>query len=218
MNQHNFYLKSRRSIRLSHYDYSQNGAYFVTLCTGGKKHIFGNICNDRIEWSHTGRIAVQCWTRIPDHFTDAELDVFSIMPNHIHGIIIIDNDAGNELVGARHAVPLQEKRKFGPLQPNSLHVIIGSYKSACSRIIHQLGHRDFHWQRNYHEHVIRDDSELNDIRQYILENPHRWQFDMDNERRIIDDREQKFWRKYMQGHDSSCPHQPCSGSTSMRVR
>lgn len=169
----------RRSIRLKNYDYSQPGAYFITICTHNRQCLFGEIVNGEMVLNEYGEIAKQCWLEIPVHFPHVQLDEFVIMPNHVHGIII---------VGSRHAltlqiaVPPQQIEQFGKPTHGSIPTIIRSYKSACTKqinIIHQSPANPV-WQRNYYEHIIRNENELDSIREYIINNPLKWSFDLEN--------------------------------------
>ena len=160
----------RRSIRLKGFDYAQENAYFVTICTQNGTCLFGEIMNEQMRLNDAGRVAQMVWKTIPNHFPQVEIDASVVMLNHVHGIIII--------VGATHASP---PRQSGPPK-GSLGAIVGSYKSAVSRRINQL-HRTpgaTVWQRNYYEHIIRNDTALNRLRQYIIDNPARWADDQEN--------------------------------------
>ena len=160
----------RRSIRLPDYDYSQPGAYFVTLCAHERETLFGDVVDDVMRLNDYGEIVVAVWDDLPGHYSHVELDAFVIMPNHVHGIIVIADNA----VGARHASPLQSRPTLG--------IIVGSYKSAVTKRINELRHTPgvSVWQRNYYEHVVRSEHELNTIRAYIQNNPLRWALDHDN--------------------------------------
>jgi len=181
----------RRSIRLKGYDYTQAGAYFVTICTKDRACLFGDVADGVMRLNQMGHIVRQCWLAIPDHFPHVLLDEFVVMPNHVHGILVI---MPTHDVGATHASPLQNDdtptRPRGP-QPRSVASIVGSFKSAAAKRINE--HRGTPgapiWQRNYYEHIIRDDESLNLIRNYIADNPLRWQIDAENPNTIsVDDR------------------------------
>lgn len=160
-------MKRRRTIRLPHYDYGSPGAYFVTIAVKDRSNLLGRLEANAIILSKAGQIAKECWEQIPDHFSQAELDAFIVMPDHLHGIVWVkDVGASQDNVGARHASPLS-KRPRGAAK-GSLGAIIGSYKSAVSR---KLG--EAIWQRNYYERVIRDDRELEEARNYIVFNNHK---------------------------------------------
>lgn len=159
------------SNRLADWDYSSAGYYFVTICTQNRACHFGNIVQSSMNLSPIGEIAYKYWEDIPKHFDDVSIDQFIIMPNHIHGIIIISEPT----VETRHAVSLQ-KQTFGNPIPNSLPTIIRSYKSAVTKWCNENDHT-FLWQRNYHEHIIRNEKELDRIRGYIINNPANWNED-----------------------------------------
>jgi len=172
-NGYNFSMKNksphRSSLRLPEYDYSQEGAYFVTIVTQGRQCLFGEVVNGEMRLNPAGLMVEQVWKEIPAHFPHVELGEFVLMPNHIHGIIMI-----TRCVGATHASPLRNRHN-GPL-PGSLGAIIGSFKSAASKIINMDLDKYFGqlWQRNYYEHIIRDENDLQIITDYILTNPQNW--------------------------------------------
>jgi REP element-mobilizing transposase RayT len=129
--------------------------------------------------SETGQIANETWYELPEHFPRVSLDEFVVMPNHVHGIIIIEpfDVMGTLDVGTLHATSLQTKNKFmssiSPT-PGSLPAVIRSYKSAVSKTVH-LADPDFSWQPRYYDHLIRSDQEMTRIKQYIINNPDRWE-------------------------------------------
>jgi len=159
-------LHHRRSIRLRDYDYAQAGAYFITVCTNDRQGLFGEIIDGITQLSDFGAAAQETWLAIPEHVPHVDLDSFVVMPNHVHGIVIIP-------VGAQHAAPLQ---RTNAVPPGSLAAVIRSFKSAATKGINELRATPGApvWQRNYHEHVIRNDRDLDRIRQYITENPAQW--------------------------------------------
>ena len=164
--------RHRRSLRLEDYDYSQAGAYFVTICTKNHESILGEIDEGIIRLSPAGEIVEAFWKDLPSRYPNVELDAFVVMPNHIHGIIAIP-------VGAIHELPLcQQIGRRRMLLPK----IVGYIKMNTAKQINQL--RNAHgvpvWQRNYYEHVIHNEESLNSIRQYIAENPQRWALDEEN--------------------------------------
>jgi putative transposase len=163
----------RRSIRLKDYNYSQSGAYFVTIATSEKTFLFGDIQGDRMLLNSIGEIACECWKQISFHFNDVITDVFVVMPNHIHSIIFIDYEGS--ACRAPTESPILTNRSF-------LGIIIRSYKSAVTNQVHKVNKMQgiTIWQRNYYEHVVRNDNDLNQIRQYILDNPVNWALDSDN--------------------------------------
>ena len=165
-------IHNRHSIRLKNYNYSQNGYYFITICTKNRIFYFGDIFNKKMKLSKIGRIAKICWVEIPRHFDNVKLDAFTIMPDHLHGIIVIDSP-----VGACNGMPLQQFAK--PIS-NSLPMIVNHFKSAVKRQCNKLNYPDFQWQRNYYEHIIHNEIELNLTRQYIIDNPCKWSLDNEN--------------------------------------
>ena len=172
----------RRSIRLKGYDYSQAGAYYVTIVTWHRDCIFGQVLNEEMYLNDLGKIADECWRAIPEHFPNVDLGVHVIMPNHAHGIIVIRYDNSPSIVGATHWVaPTPGTRPKGP-KPNSLGAIIGSYKSAVSYRIHKELNAIGVWQRNYYEHIIRDEQDLQNKTDYINANPSLWDEDENNPR------------------------------------
>ncbi|MBD6620225.1 transposase [Komarekiella sp. 'clone 1'] len=174
----------RRSIRLKGYDYTQPGAYFITLCTHGRQCLFGNVVKGKMQLNYLGHIAFNCWEAIPDHFPHIELDTFVVMPNHLHGILVITDTS----VGAWHC-HAHTREQFGKPVRGSIPTVIGSYKSAVSKSINVIWHTKGQsiWQRNFYEHISRDQKSLDHIRQYILDNPQRWADDPDNSQQNPDD-------------------------------
>ena len=161
---------NRRSIRLKGYNYAQPGYYFITICTDRKFCLFGAIANNQLHLNEFGRIAFACWQAIPEHFPRIKLDRFVVMPNHVHGILIM-TDAGRG-----KALPCPYEGKFGKPVAGSIPTIIGSYKSVVTKqinILRQLKGTTV-WQRNYYEHIIRGEESLNRIRNYIVNNPLSW--------------------------------------------
>lgn len=167
-------LLHRKKIRLPDFDYSQPGIFFVTIVTQDRKPLFGKIVDGNMVLNEVGRMVEDVWLSIPAHFPQVELGEFVVMPNHVHGIISI-------IVGARHAVPLQRDtmEQFGQPIPGSLPTIIRSFKSAATRRFHQFPYHveDRLWQRNYYEHVIRNERDYKAIYDYILANTSNWEKD-----------------------------------------
>jgi putative transposase len=165
--------RRRRSIRLKDYDYRQPGAYFITVIAHKRECLFGRVVDSKMELNGYGNVVRGCWEMLSDHFAHVNIDTFVVMPNHVHGILE---------VGARHAVPLHGTERFGQPVAGSIPTIIRSFKSATTRGINDLRRSPATtvWQRNYFEHIIRNDESLQRIRQYIHENPARWEFDREN--------------------------------------
>lgn len=169
-------IHHRRSIRLKGYDYSQVGAYFVTICTNNRESFFEN--------ESIKEIAEKYWKEIPNNFKNIELDEYIIMPNHLHGIIVIKNvGAVHEPPNNRaiHELPLQSKQQYKIFLPQ----IIGWFKMNSAKSINKILKREGQpfWQRNYYEHIVRNETELNKIREYIINNPLKWELDFENPER-----------------------------------
>jgi hypothetical protein len=188
------------STRWQDWDYGANSAYFVTVCTAHWKRLFGEIVDDEMTLSEIGRMAHNYWLQIPAHFPFTVLDAFVIMPNHVHGIIVIDADAAVETpylgvstmlpppapavqtpnLGVSTMLPttptmamnIETKRWYS----GTLGVIINQYKRACTMYARKNG-IPFAWQARFHDHVIRNDSEHHRVAQYINANIENWQND-----------------------------------------
>ncbi len=172
-------ISRRKSIRLKEFDYSSAGAYFVTICTHDKVSVFGEVTDGRMNLSTIGKIAESCWKEIPEHFEHVDLDYYIVMPNHQHGILFF-TDHGN-----RRGVQLNAPTRanfFSQISPkkHTLSVIIRTYKGAVTRLCRLNGHADFKWQRSFFDRIIRNEDELNRIREYIVYNPLKWQLDKEN--------------------------------------
>jgi len=157
----------------------------VTVVSHRRKSIFGEIFNGEMNLNQAGKIVKQTWQNIPMHFSNTSCEIFVVMPNHIHGIIDIIND---EIVGARHASPLQSNRLkpqsqwVNGVKPQSVGAIIGSFKSAVTKQLHQTKtiNQEKIWQRNYYEHIIRDEDDYQHTADYIKTNPYNWENDHEN--------------------------------------
>ncbi|MDA3928309.1 MAG: hypothetical protein PF541_05080 [Prolixibacteraceae bacterium] len=176
------------SIRLQNWNYGWNGAYFITICTAERSHYFGNIEGEKIKLSAIGILADVFWHEIKNHSKFIKLDAFIVMPNPIHGIIILD---GNNQVTDRnkawlvstetHTSANNEPKTIGQSRfqnqgKNTISSIIGSYKSAVSKHAHRLGF-EFELQSRFYDHIIRDNKSLKHIQNYILSNPQNWRGD-----------------------------------------
>jgi len=172
-------LPHRHSIRLKDYDYSQNGAYFVTLSTQNRECLFGEIENDEMKLNEWGKVAKGEWINLPKRFTNIELDLFVIMPNHTHGIITIKNLVGVSFMKPETKYNIATSNQHMGLinQTPTLGHVIRHFKSKSSYEIHQNGLNQIIWQRNYYEHIIRNEGDLNRIREYIIDNPLNWRKD-----------------------------------------
>ena len=198
-------IHHRRSIRLKEYDYSQAGLYFVTICCQNRIHRFGKIENDEMILNEYGRIGYEEWLKLSERFTNFALDVFQIMPNHLHGIIMLTNTVGAGFTPAQNTAPNAAPAPNADTQneiliddigagvnpaPTNITVgnMVGAYKSLvankCLDIfklkwanvnpIPQMGKL---WQRNYYEHIIRNEQSYHTISNYIINNPSKWNDD-----------------------------------------
>jgi putative transposase len=156
----------RRSIRLPEYDYSQGGAYFVTVCVQGRTCSLGAVTDGEMRLSERGEVVARCWAAIADHFPTTVLGASVIMPNHLHGIIFLSDPPIMPRVGTP-----------GAGRP-TLATIMGIFKSASARRVNALqGTAGGFWQRGYYEHIIRNERSLARLQTYIAENPQRWEMD-----------------------------------------
>jgi len=201
----------RRSIRLQGYDYSQPGAYFVTVCTRNKVEahgraplLFGEVIDGEMVLNDYGHIVEEEWHRSVNIRREIRLDAFVVMPNHLHGIVIIQGDGvgahgvGAHGVGAHGRAPLRGTSSHLWRSPKSLGSFIAGYKSAVTKRINEMRKTPGVpvWQRNYYEHIVRDETELNRIREYIQTNPFRWHLDRENPQRIGRDELDRWLEQY----------------------
>lgn len=148
----------RRPLRLPHYDYASAGAYFVTICTEERICLLGNIRDSTMRMNQFGEVVETCWRELPNHYPHVKLDSFVVMPNHVHGIIMLEPTAN--LPGKRSAIP----------------EIVRAFKSFSTRRINMLRNASGQsvWQHGYYEHVVRNEISLAEIREYIAGNPAQW--------------------------------------------
>ena len=177
----------RRATRLRDYDYSQTGGYFVTICVQDQECLFGEIIGGCLQLNEIGKIVVECWNRISQHFFSVELDVCIVMPNHVHGIIVLGTVGARSPRPPSHSQPNRRgeapssplPNRRGEVSSPTLGQVVAYFKYQSTKSINQ--HRDMPgtrvWQRNYYDHVIRDDTDLQRIRQYIADNPMQWELD-----------------------------------------
>jgi REP element-mobilizing transposase RayT len=192
-------IHHRRSIRLKGYDYSKAGAYFITICTHSRECLFGKITNGEMKMNDAGRMVQTIWDDMPSRFDNVESGTFSVMPNHIHGIMVLTpcrgescirpSHSGGDHTGGDHKEGDHKDRPYGTTA-GTVGRIIQAFKSISTHQytvgVKTSGWPPFPgklWQRNYWEHVVRDDSELNRIRAYILNNPAQWESDKLHPRR-----------------------------------
>lgn len=198
--------RNRKSPRKVGYDYSQSGLYFVTICTYKGELIFGDVIDGNIQLTEVGQIAFACWTTVPQHFENVTIDCFVVMPNHVHAIVVLhgqdvdntkndekDKNTPHKSVGRAlslqdHTTPnrrgVMKNGRFYPagVESGSLGAIVGSYKSAVTKIANSAldDPPSFLWQKGYHDHIIQDDKSFYTIRNYVLTNPARWDDDKFN--------------------------------------
>ena len=158
----------RKPNRLRNYDYSQNGYYFVTVCTMSRKEFFGDIKGPKMEPNRYGKIVERCWYDLPRHCPNCSLDSFVIMPNHVHGVVVI----GNTAVG----------NGFKPFPTHGLSEIVRGFKTFSSLRINEriFGNDRFQWQKSFYDHIVRSEKSLDLIREYIQNNPLKWDLDREN--------------------------------------
>ncbi len=170
-------FRSRKSIRINGFNYAQAGYYFITICTHQKEHVFGKVQSGIMHLNNFGEIVRDTWDDLPNHNSNIELDYYCIMPNHIHGIIIISDCAQSDTIA------IEADMVRAGLEPaptgHSLAELVRQLKTFSSVRINKLRHISGEpvWQRNYYEHIIRNEPELYLIRKYISNNPMNWDKD-----------------------------------------
>jgi putative transposase len=183
-------IHRRRSLRLKGYDYSMAGAYFVTICTQDRACLFGDVTAGGMRLNDAGQTVATLWEAIATRFSGVEIDQFVVMPNHLHGILVLPD--------AREATTKEATTRVAPTvgaplvgAPARLGDVVGAFKSLATvsyitgvKTHGWPGFRGRLWQRNYYEHIIRDEPALNRVRRYIDENPARWEFDDENPQKI----------------------------------
>jgi len=181
-------IHHRRSIRIKEFDYSQEGLYFITICTSNHKRLFGYIDNGEMVLDGFGEIAHNEWYRTGEMRKDIILQEFVIMPNHMHGIIeindstrrgtmlraLVHRDTRNQ--GTKHCAPTEQ---FGKPTSNTIPTIVRGFKSTVTRQINNIRNTPGHpvWQRSYYEHIIRNEKSYSHISEYIRYNPEKWMED-----------------------------------------
>ncbi len=188
-----------RTSRLQNWNYASIGYYCVTICTYNRTNYFGEIADGKMQLSKIGKTAQQYWLEIPKHYPMVKLDEFIVMPNHIHGIIVINDKNNTDMmvetpqwgVSTKHATPPTKHASLPTTpggdnrqwKPNSLGSIINQFKSICTKRIRQSQNIDFKWQTRFYDHIIRDEKSLNSAREYIVNNPGNWE----NDKEVIGD-------------------------------
>ncbi|MBD2269503.1 transposase [Anabaena sp. FACHB-1391] len=186
-------IHKRQSIRLKGYDYSQSGLYFITICCYQRECLFGNIINSQIILNNFGQLIKEEWLKSAEIREEIEFDDFIIMPNHFHGIVIINQEINSDFmkndvdfqdnnVGANGRSPLRQiqlSRTKISMKPKSISSLIAGFKSATTKKINIIRNTPQNpvWQRNYYDHIIRNDESLARIREYVQNNPLSWEND-----------------------------------------
>lgn len=170
----------RKNVRLLNWDYSSARIYYITICCHDRKSFFGEIKDHSMNLSEIGTIATQYWLEIPSHFSHVKLDEYVVMPNHVHGLLILDYS----LVGIPHGMTIpfdldinQRINQFSKPVKNSVSVIINQYKSSVKRFCNKNGYSHFQWQTRFYDHIVRDELSFENIREYIYNNPRNWDTD-----------------------------------------
>lgn len=164
-----FFQNARKNNRWKIHNYSECGLYFVTICTRDKKELFGSVHNEKMELNYLGKLVEEIWKNIPNYYKEVEIDEFIVMPNHIHGII----DINHTYVGTGYyPVPTNNIRaRYGLLSK-----IVKSFKHTITNTIRRNNKNSVViWQRSFYDHIIRIEEALNDIRNYIINNPPKWE-------------------------------------------
>jgi REP element-mobilizing transposase RayT len=174
-------IHHRKSIRLRGYDYSSSGLYYITICTNEKKCLFGKIVpladkknRHEMTLNTAGKIADSCWLMIPEHFPNAFLHEYVVMPNHVHGIIELRKKSGGH-VGVENFQQL--RNEYQKIIPHSIGSIVRGFKIGVTKWFRNNTDIKKLWERNYYEHIIRNDGSYEQIANYILENPSHWETD-----------------------------------------
>jgi putative transposase len=174
----------RRPLRLRDYDYRQNNAYFITICICHSQSLLGSFKGEELSINQFGEILNKCWIELPSHYPDIELDVFTVMPTHVHGIVLFDSAGLRE--GLKPS-PTDKKETTHCKTGKSLFEIVRAFKTFSGRRINEernlIGTRV--WQRGYYEHVIRNEADLAETREYIVHNPLKWFADHENPIQLI---------------------------------
>ena len=183
-------IHHRKSIRLQGYNYAQEGLYFITICCHNRKYHFGTVENNQMVLSLYGKIAFNEWLNLSERFSNFDLDVFQIMPNHMHGIIVLNPPGTKTINGGKiencgdgvNAASMRAGASPTPTDGASINEILGAYKSLVSNQILEIFKSNDQtmckfWQRGYYEHIIRDERAYNNISNYIINNPDNWKND-----------------------------------------
>jgi REP element-mobilizing transposase RayT len=165
--------------RCQSWDYASNGYYFVTICTHNRQHFLGDVVKDKMQLSAVGEIVAEEWQKTAQLRSYIELDEWIVMPNHLHGIIIINNQPLQPVIDTFQR-NLSTRMVKSRLKTKSLGSIIGQIKSVCTKRIWEAGFDDFDWQDRFYDHIIQNEESLYNIREYIINNPVKWELDKNN--------------------------------------
>ena len=168
----------RKPTRLREYDYSQSGWYFITVCIKNRMEWFGDVVNEKMVLNAYGKIAREQWLWLARQYDYVKLDEFIIMPNHMHGIVVIENDVIRR--DNPRVVPTVVPTNIHNRRYNLLSKSANAFKTTSSKLIHQNCLIEFIWQRSFYDHIIRDEESLGSIREYIINNPMKWDLDRNN--------------------------------------
>ena len=190
-------IYDRQSIRLEGYDYSQAGAYFVTICVRDKRCLLGDVADGKSVPNDLGAVVSESWNWLAERYDYVRMDEWVVMPNHLHGIVLITNedrrggsrtaqgsDGPHHEEGGSRTAPTETDsgRSLGPAKRKPLGRLVGAFKTVSTKCINEIrgSAGAAFWQRNFHEHIVRDQTELNLIREYIAGNPAAWETDREN--------------------------------------
>ncbi len=178
------------STRIPGYDYSQPNWYYITINTKNHRIWFGKIIDGKMVLNGYGKTTKDCWYGIPNHFSNVEIDSFIVMPNHLHGIIIIaDQFIKNGVYSdtlSNADISTTEVGRYSAISPKtgSLAAIIRSFKAVVTKRIHEAGDKEFNWQTRFYDRVIRNEKELYQIRKYIQLNPLKWDIEKNSDENL----------------------------------
>jgi REP element-mobilizing transposase RayT len=164
------------SARKPYWDYTLPAWYFVTICTKDRRIHFGRVINAAVRLSAVGAHAVACWQKIPAHHRNVTLDEFIVMPNHVHGIVVIGGPERLPELRKREKIKRVQALSSVHPEPGSLGAVVGSFKAAVTYWC-RIQHLEFGWQARFHDRIIRGKNSLRAVREYIRDNPVNWEKD-----------------------------------------
>lgn len=170
----------RRSLRLPGHDYATPGAYFLTLCTHQRACIFGRVEKGEMQLSQFGEIVQGHWSKLPKHHAHLRLDAFIVMPNHLHGILILENGWGGAIAPETNQITNPQSSNSSKLRKcHAISEIVRGFKTFSAKRINEIRQTPGIpvWQRNFYDRIIRDDAGLQKVRAYITQNPKVWEQD-----------------------------------------